>query len=270
MKKKILVLLLTLIVAVSIILTASAESENTFIKDYAGILSVSEQQELEEYAASVSAKYNCGIYIVIVPDMSEFAYSDALQYAKDVYTELSLGYGDGFDGELLLLSMEERDYALISHGSYANNAFTDYAKDIVCDSFLDNFRYDDWFGGFRDYLVKSAEVLDYAENRDPYEADSYYYPDTVAQKSFSPSSIVIALAIGCIIALIACSSMKSKMKSVQIQRAAEVYVTNAGLQLSVATDRFSHVTEVRQRIEHDNNSRSSSGNSGFSGKSGKF
>lgn len=54
---------------------------------------------------------------------------------------------------MLALSMAERDFQMLAHGDTANAAFTDYGKYIMQDEFLDNFREDDWYGGFADYIA---------------------------------------------------------------------------------------------------------------------
>ena len=57
------------------------------------------------------------------------------------------------DDHMDALSMAERDFQMLAHGDTANAAFTDYGKYIMQDEFLDNFREDDWYGGFADYIA---------------------------------------------------------------------------------------------------------------------
>ena len=61
---------------------------------------------------------------------------------------------------MLALSMAERDFQMLAHGDTANAAFTDYGKYIMQDEFLDNFREDDWYGGFADYIAAQTLAVE--------------------------------------------------------------------------------------------------------------
>jgi uncharacterized protein len=52
------------------------------------------------------------------------------EYAKSVYQENALGYGTEKSGIILMLSMTDRNYALIAYG-YGNTVFTDHGRDIL-------------------------------------------------------------------------------------------------------------------------------------------
>ena len=89
----------------------------------------------------------------------DYTYDETIyEAAKTLYQEYSLGYGEEKSGELLLLSMAERDYTLIAYG-YGNTAFTDYGKDKLSEVFLDDFGDDNWYSGLSDYLDKSESML---------------------------------------------------------------------------------------------------------------
>ena len=51
-----------------------------------------------------------------------------------------------------MLSMTERDFAMVAYGDIANSVFTDRKQDGIIDDFLDDFAYDDWAGGIADYI----------------------------------------------------------------------------------------------------------------------
>ena len=283
MKKKLLTLFLVLVLLSVFIVPAFADETLGYVTDTANVLTQEGADNLAAYAQEVSEQYECGIYIVTVPDYQEISSVSVRDCAEQIYTYYNLGYGNERNGELLILSMEDRDYALIAYGDKANATFTDYGKEILCQQFLDNFRENDWYGGFRDYIAYSAEMLKTAEEGTPLDVyddtdynDYYDYDDYSYQRSFSPTTVVIGLVIGCVIALIACSVMKGKMKTANIQKSAAAYISNGGLQLSRAADNFTHITEVRERIQTENRTSSGGGggttvnSSGFSGTSGKF
>ena len=175
MKRRISTLLATMLLAIFLCVPALAagfdEAQLNFVTDEAGILSDQEWRSLETRAEEISLKYQCGVYI-IVDDFTDYVYDETVyEAAKTFYQEYSLGYGEEKSGELLLLSMEERDYTLIAYG-YGNTAFTDYGKDKLADVFLDDFGDDEWYNGFSDYLEKSDSMLQSARAGHPLDVDS--------------------------------------------------------------------------------------------------
>ena len=70
---------------------------------------------------------------------------------------------------------DTRHHARAEHGraircsptAHANAAFTDYGKYIMQDEFLDNFREDDWYGGFADYIAACGRYLEANANGTP-------------------------------------------------------------------------------------------------------
>ena len=163
MKKRISSLLTVMALALFLCVPALAagfdEAELYFVTDEAGLLSEQEWSDLEARAEEISLKYKCGVYIIAVDNFANYADgNDVVEAAKNLYREYSLGYGGEKSGVLLLLSMAERDYDLLAYG-YGNTAFTDYGKDKLAEKFLDNFKNDDWYGGFQDYLEKSGSML---------------------------------------------------------------------------------------------------------------
>ena len=60
--------------------------------------------------------------------------------------------GEDRDRIMILLSMEDRDYAMFVYGPKASEVFNAYGQEQLETYFLDNFRDDDWYGGFGDYI----------------------------------------------------------------------------------------------------------------------
>ena len=172
-------------------------------------------------------------------------------------------YGEEKSGELLLLSMEERDYALIAYG-YGNTAFTDYGKDKLTEKFLDNFKNDDWCGGFQDYLEKSDSMLQSAREGHPFDVDS--------NPLIRLAGIGISLLVGCVAAFVIAVWVSDRMmKSVSAKTEAGAYLTAGSVVITGREDYFTHTTETRTKIEKSSGSGGTTVDSdGFSGKSGKF
>lgn len=250
-----------LVLLLSLALPVQA-SEYAFVDDSADLLTTEEGWQLEETAQEISQRYGCGVYIVTMWDFEAYG-SDVRSAAEQYFLNHGCGLGSDANGVLLLLSMAERDYALIAHGSIGNSAFTDYGKDVLSEEFLDDFRYDQWFEGFADYLDVSDSFL---------SADSAGEPVDIGQSSGSDlgMTLIMILLIPAVIAGVACGIMAASMKTARKQTHADAY--QKGIQLTHRQDRFITRTVVRQKIE---SSSSSSGGTrvnsgGFSGKSGKF
>lgn len=270
MKKRIAWLLATLLLLLAFAVPAWAagfeEAQLDFVSDEAGLLSDDEYRRLEQQAATISAQYECGVYIIVLDDFTDYVYdTDPYEAAKTIYGEYTLGYGAEKSGVLLMLSMAERDYALIAYG-YGNTAFTDYGKEKLCDEFLDNFGDDDWYGGFYDYLEKCDSMLAAARDGHPLDVDS--------NPLVAPLGVAISLLLGFLLALLLCQSLKKRqMQSVAEKTEADTYLVGQSVAITGRRDRFTHTTETRRKIEKDSDS-SGGGTTidsdGFSGKSGKF
>ena len=180
--------------------------------------------------------------------------------------ENNFGWGLARDGILLLMSMSDRKYDLAAYGSFGNAAFTDYGKDQLADAFLKDFKKDDWYKGFSDYLTKCGRMLDMARKGKPLDVN--HDPD--ARLRYWPAGLLL----GAVLALVICSILKSKMKSVKEAAGAESYVPGNGVQFAIREDRFTHVTTTRTKIERSSGGSSRGGTSvgsrGFSHKSGSF
>ena len=255
MKKRISSLLATMVLALFLCIPALAtgfdEAGLYFVTDEAGLLSDQECLELERRAEEISLKYKCGVYIILLDDFTAYPYDETIyEAAKMLYQEYRLGYGEEKSGELLLLSMAERDYTLIAYG-YGNTAFTDYGKDKLSEVFLDDFGDDNWYSGLSDYL-------------DPLDVDS------------NPLIVLvgtgISLLVGCVAAFVIAVGLSSRlMKSVSAKTEANAYLIAGSVEITGREDHFTHTTEIRQKIETDSDSGGTTVDSdGFSGKSGKF
>ncbi len=245
----------------------NASTEPTYVFDHAGLLTASQQANLEEKASRISSEFEIGVYIVTVEDFQAY-HSDIFESAIDIYEEKSLGMGSGRDGILLLLSMAERDYYLLAHGESGNTAFNDDAKRYLAEFFLDDFSEDDWQDGFSDYLSTSQNLMQMASEGSPYSAE--YFPELTALGIFA------SLILGVIGAFLICRAFKKKMKSVAEQSKATVYIAKNGIRFTKREDRYIRTTVSRTKIQRNNNSgggggsRSSGGSGGYSGRGGKF
>ena len=288
MMKKYASLLFALVLALSLSVSAAADSSGVYVYDDAALLTQEEYDTLTASAMAVADQYGCGVYIVTVEDFTD--YSDAYyvdDFGEELFSSYDLGLGDSNCGILLILSMAERDYGLVAHGDFANTAFTDYGKYIMQDEFLDNFREDDWYGGFADYIAACGRYLEANANGTPIdvepsdETEEEYEPLSFGDKLFFAALMAFrfGLPLGLIVAFIVCAVYKRQLKSVRRATEAARYTVSGGAEITAREDRFTHTTEVRTPIktesdDHDSGPSFSGGTTvnsgGFSHSGGKF
>lgn len=241
----------------TVVTEPSGESNMNYVLDFADLLSYDEWSALEARAAEISSRLGCGVYVITVSDYADYG-SDIEGVIEDSFHELKLGEAFGGNGIVLMLSLNDRDFATFVCGEQAEYAFSDYGLKQLEDTFLDNFAGNDWNGGFSDYISTCAEYLELAANGDPVRQSPTF-------------AIIICIAASCLIALLICRMLKKKMQSVKKKVEANEYVAG-GLKLTGSQDNFTHITETRRKIEKNNSggSGSFSGDGGGHGRSGKF
>lgn len=262
MKKKMMGIAVALMLALSLCVPSFATNDSSMGKRYVvdtyDLLSFDEWTALEKQAANISEQYSCGVYIFTVDYYENYGYGDIYDVTAQIYngSDNSFGMGNGRDGIMLLLSMDNRDYALFVYGEKAEYSFNNYGLEQLEDAFLDDFGKDNWVGGFSGYLSTCEQYLASAQEGRPVRANS-----TVP--------IMIAILISCAIALVICLILSGAMKTVHKKNDAQEYVAASGLRLTQQMDQYTHTTETRRKIESSSgDSRSSNG--GGSGRSGKF
>ncbi len=232
---------------------------NTYVYDEAGLLDAGEEAKLNAKAASVAEKYGCGIYMVTVDDYQEYGNGDVYTTATQIYHGLELGEGADREGILLMLSMDDRDYATFFYGEQVEYAFVEYGQILLEEEFLDDFGSNRWYDGFEDYISTCDEYLGLAAAGNPVrESFGYMY--------------VIVVGVSLLIAFIVTMVMRASMMSVKKGGMVNAYVTEEGLNLTERSDWFLYNTQTRRKIERSSSgsgSRSHSGGGG-SGRSGKF
>ena len=276
MKRRIVCILLVALLLLGLCCTAFAEAPATEpqlwnITDTVGLLTSDEDLTLEARAEEISAQYGVGIYLLILEDYSEY-YDDPYETAYELYHQNTLGLGEDRDGVILLMSMSDRKYATFFYGPKAEYAFDAYGQELMEEEFLDDFRDDDWYDGFEDYLEVCDEYLARAEAGNPVRGD--YSSAGGSSVSGIGTTILVCLGISAVIAMIVCLILRGKMKSVRKGTHADAYVAGS-LNLTASRDQYTHTTETRTKIEHESSDSGGGGSSacsggGGSGRSGSF
>ena len=250
---------------------SSASPTLGYVSDTVGLLTAEEQQELETTAAQLAERYGCGVYVIIVDDYTDYTNGSIRDFAKETYMNYGLGVGEDTNGILLVLSMSDRDYYLLTKGDVANTAFTDYGQEQLEQEFLDDFRYDSWFDGFRDYMSAAGRYLEESENGTPVDVPGYN--GEYAEGSSTGANILMIVGVPCLISLAVCGIFAAQMKTARRQTGARGYISHGGVDMRITQDHFLYHTETRQHIP-DKNDEPRGGTTvdsqGFSGRGGKF
>ncbi len=229
-----------------------------YVFDVADMLSYDQWRELEDRAAEISEKHNCGVYFAFVEDYTETGADDIYEAAYSIYHSSKLGMGENRDGIFVVLSMKERDYAMFVYGEYGEYAFSEYGCEQLEGEFLSYFGSDDWYRGVSAYLEACDEYLTLADEGKPVRINALW-------------SIGIAVVMSFMVSGAICVKLKRKMVNVKEKTEANAYVTADGLILTGQSDNYTHTTETRTKIEKSSSGGTSSrGGGGGHGRSGKF
>ena len=132
MKKRLLCLLLVLVTALALCVSAAAAAQTgaqlNYVTDAAGLLREEERARLEKMAEAVSQKYRVGVYIVTVEDFRDYHADGVYKATYTIYHNYTMGEGPNRDGIMLLLSMDDRDWAMFCYGKRCEYAFNSYGQ----------------------------------------------------------------------------------------------------------------------------------------------
>ena len=253
-----------------LLLAGPALAAPPLVVDQAGLLSEADAAALEQKLTVLSDRHQADIAVVTVDSIGDYTPE---AFADDYFDYNGYGRGDNYDGLLLLVSMEERDWCISTCGK-AIDAFTDagvsyLGAQIVSD--LGSGEYAQAFNLFADWCDK---FFVQAANGKPFDEESL--PKTTADLVFYS---IIGLIGGLIVAAIITRIMKRSLKTVQNKHEAADYVQFGSMQVTRADEQFLHRNVTRTRIEKPSSSSgggggssthtSSSGRS-HGGGSGKF
>ena len=233
--------------------TQEPVQETWHLYDTAGLLTQQQADALESRLAAISDRYNCGVYIATVPDFRDFG-SSVEDASERIFYGNDFGLGPNKDGLFLLLSMDDRDYDFFRNG-WGNEAVSNKGRERVVDAFKSYAGHDDWNGALNAFADECEFLMSQADAGEVY-----------GSKMPTGTKLAIAIIPALLIAFIACSVMKAKMKSVRMAADADAYTAPGSLDLTDATDVYTHTTETRRKIESSNRS----GGGGSSHSSGKF
>ena len=259
--KKITIILFAVLLCI-LTLSVSAEDEYYRLQDIAEILTETENEELLASLDSVSERQGMDIVILTVDAVEE-----GLTVEQDA-TEWYEYLGYGTDGVMLYISMEERDWYILTSG-FGITAITDAGIDYISDKFVSALSDGNYSGAFNAFVKYTDEFITQAKTGEPYDRGN------MPKEPFSVvMSLVISFFIGLIIAAIITSVWKSSLTSVKMQAAAANYMKAGSLNIGYSRDFFLYRHIDREEKESKSSGGSSthksfSGNT-YGGGGGKF
>ncbi len=261
MKKQFGILLFSLILIVFMTTAISAVSMPRLV-DGADLLTDSEEITLLSMLDEISERQMLDVVIVTTNTLEG---KSPMAYADDFYDDYGYGFGASYDGVLLLVSMEDRDWWISTYG-YGITAFTDYGIDCLSERFLSDLGYGYYADAFTTFAEGCDEYITMARNGKPF--------DIGAEPFDASGALMIAVVIGLIASFIVTSSMKGQLKSVR-QQSAGSYLKQDSMRITDSRDLYLYRNVSRVRRQTESSGGGSSTHTSSSGRShggggGKF
>lgn len=274
---------LTFLLALMVLTAVPVKASPPKVVDEAGLLTAQEVSALEEHASELAEQYHMDIVILTVYSLDG---ADPESFADDYYDAHGYGMGDDYSGILLMLSMEDRDWAISTCGS-ARYAVTDYG---IYDIFQDIAPYlaeDSYYSAFTLYLTVLKEHFEAYQNGAPidgddsgYDGPGSYIPGTKDEViNYAPSlsagivfrRLIAALAIGAAAAALVLLFMRRSMNTARQQSSAQNYMVSGSFNLYRRMDMFlySHTSRVRKSENNSGGGNSGGGSSVHHSSSGR-
>lgn len=258
--KKLSMAALALVLLAALALPVLA-AETPYVVDDAQLLDPQQEQSLQSQAQAIAQEFGVGVYILTVEDYRDYGQEEEIfDVLWNYYHDHSLGVGSGREGMILMLSMDDRDFATFFYGDTTEYAFSPYAQEALEEHFLPQFGDDRWYAGFQGYLDAAQQFLAQAASGHPVRKNPW-------------PAVGVAVLVSCLFSGVVTLIQWVQTSKVTVPQGAAAYLTSGGLTLSQKTDRYLRRDVTRRKIETDTSSSGSStahSGGGGSGRSGKF
>lgn len=242
------------------VFTVYAE-ESPRLVDMADLLTDTEEAKLLKELNEISVRQEFDIVVVTTTSLNG---KNVMEYADDFYDYNGYGFGENYDGTLLLVDMGSRQWWISTTG-YGITALTDAGIDYISEEFLPYLSDGEYYEAFSTYAQLCDEFVTQAREGEAYDVSN------MPKEAFPVATrLGIALIIGLVVGFVGVTVLKGQMKSVRRQSTAGGYVTQGGLNLYTSRDRFLYVHRDRERLpEPDHGSHGNGGSSVHRGSSGR-
>lgn len=228
MKKRFFALLTAVLVCLCFAFNVGASS--SVLRDGAGLLTDGQYGTLLSRLEEIGQKYGIPVAVVTEDDLDGY---NIESFAKRFYDDI---IGDG-DGVIMLISLDDdyRGVHIYSHGRGYDamcNCMDDLSESVAayCTK-------EDYAGGIQHFADECEKHIDIEINGAPFGIVKH---------------ILIALAVGLVVALVVTAVMRGKLKSVRPQNAAEQYVVAGSMKVTDSRELFLYKNVVRTHIPKSN------------------
>lgn len=229
--------------------------------DNADLLDTAQEESLSQMISQVISIYSFDIIILTENNIGD---KTPEEYADDYYDYNGYGYGDGYDGMLFLITMQERKWQITTYG-YGKTAFTDYGIESIGEDIVPYLSEQEYYDAFNKLIDISVTYLKAAKAGKPVDESQDIADDN---SGIIGSGIIIAWLVCIIVSLMITLSMKKRMKTAAKSTEASEYVKAGSFVVTAEDEQFLYSNVVKtRRIEESSSGGGSSSHSSSSGRS---
>lgn len=226
--------------------------------DVANLVEDYEEAQITAELDEISESLQFDVVIVTVNSTGGKSMRD---YADDFFDYNGYGMGDDFDGTLLLVNMEYREWYISTTG-YGIKALTDSDLDYIGENVADYLAVGEYANAFTMFAHLVEDEVLKAQDSEKLSVSEILV------------KIPIALVIGGLISFIPVTFMKRKMNNVEMKREASDYMKRDRVAITDSRDIFLYrtVNRIRRPQNEGGGSSTHRGSSGRShgGRGGRF
>ena len=235
------VFLTLLLVTMTIAPNAKAEDVKVRISDEADIVTDAEEQELQTLLDEVSEKYGVDLVIATTNLLLGTTPEESADMAYDTMECQE-------DGIILYVAMVTRDVYIRPQGNCDEKMIRRDGAAYMIEKITPDLSDGNYADAFKKYISLSDKFLKKAQTGEPYDGNNM--PRDLMDYLKAAG---IALVIGLVIAFLIVSSMRAKLKTVALNRAAADYMKPGSMHLNQSNDMFLY-RNVSRRARPKNNS----------------
>lgn len=242
MKKRISIILTILMLATAVLsssLVSYAQNNPNRIVDELGLLTTTEEASLEEELKTWCDANEFDAVVVITDEGNSNDDNSLEEYADDFFDYGYYGYGDTYDGCILVIDMESRDFHISTCGT-GINILTDARIGYLVDHITPYLKDGDYYNAISDGFIGNLKKI-YAAPLDDPSFDKGKEPLGVMDIA---RILGVSIVFAFVIAFILAQTKKAKLKSLRLAREANNYVVRGSAKLTRRDDRFLYSTVV--------------------------
>ena len=238
MKKRLFSLILILTLCLSMALPALADNTG-LVRDGAELLTDRAESELEAELERISGAYGADVLVVTLKNLEGFEMDFFTEKYYDTFV------GADHDGVMLLITMAEREYRILSNG-FGAEAVSDSEIDDICAHIEPYLRDGDYAAAFGRFAQDCEYQLNGQVNGFPFEFGKM---------------LIISLFAGVLVALVVVLVLAFQLRSTGRRHTAEGYTRKGSFHLTGASDiyLYRNVTRRPRQTENSSGSHRSSG-----------